>query len=425
MNAHDDRYPLWESLAPPSRFGDSTRTAVRAEGTRVLFEDGVWRLCATSGLWNVNLGYGNRRIAEAVAGALVDASYLTLFRAGHRGAVNASRELLSLCGAEHYGRVAFSTSGGAANDLMMKMARQYWSLKRQYRRRVIVGLRNSYHGLTYGSHGLTGMALGQSYYSVDQTLIRHVAHDDPAELIELMRTEGQHVAAVVVEPVLGTGAYPLPPEMLRTLQSLRAEHGFLLVADEVATGFGRTGPLFASGEWSARPDVLLVSKALTNGTCAAAAVVVSHEICDAFERHDAALTHAETSAGLPATCAAILATFEEMQRLDMLDRGAVVASKLDALIADLAAHPLVAGGGGVGCFRALRLATDGVELTDAAVVTVMDAIRDAGAIVSPGPSCVQIAPALVYADEDIEALSRAVRTGLDRAAESLAGQAAS
>ncbi|MFD0346467.1 aminotransferase class III-fold pyridoxal phosphate-dependent enzyme [Kitasatospora aburaviensis] len=230
--------------------------------------------------------------------ALLETSYFSLFRSGHEPAV-AARALLDVCGPEHFGRVVHSTSGSAANDLTMKLARQYWALHRQFRRRVIVGLKGSYHGLTYGSHGLTGMSLGQSYYGVDQRLIRHVSHEDPAELEELLRAEGEQIAAVVVEPVLGTGALPLPEPMLAALARLRAEYGFLLVADEVATGFGRTGSYFASQNWPEPPDIMLASKGMTNGTCAAAAVVVSHAVCDVFDRHDAALTHAETQAGAP------------------------------------------------------------------------------------------------------------------------------
>jgi adenosylmethionine-8-amino-7-oxononanoate aminotransferase len=414
-----DRYPLWEALTPPSRFGDPARTAVRAEGTRVLFEDGDWRLCANSGLWNVNLGYGNAHIADAVAAALRDTSYLSLFRGGHRPAVHASRRLLDLAGPDRYGRVAFATSGGSANDQTMKIARQYWSLRRQYRRRIIVGLRGSYHGLTYGSHGLTGMALGQSYYSVDRSLIRHVAHDDPAELRDLLAREGERVAAVVVEPVLGTGALPVPPHMLDALDELRAEHGFLLVADEVATGFGRTGPVFASSRWRRPPDMMLVSKAVTNGACAVAATLVSHEICATFERHDAVLTHAETAAGHPATCAAILATLDEMDRLDVFAKGPALAAELTRVIDDLSDHPLVAGDGGAGCFRAIRLRLGGRDLADAAVARVADEIRAAGVIVAPGPSCIQLSPALVYDAADLADLENGLRLGLDRAYDGL------
>ncbi|MFD9595320.1 daptide-type RiPP biosynthesis aminotransferase [Kitasatospora sp. NPDC059973] len=417
MGTDSARYPLWELLERPSTFGRASHSAVRAEGTRVFFADGQWRQCATSGLWNVNLGYGNPRIADAVRDALIETSYFSLFRTGHEPAVAASRALLDLCGPEHFGRVIHSTSGSAANDLTMKLARQYWALKRQFRRRVIVGLKGSYHGLTYGSHGLTGMSLGQSYYSVDQRLIRHVSHEDPAELEELLRTEGESIAAVVVEPVLGTGALPLPDTMLAALSRLRREYGFLLVADEVATGFGRTGSYFASHDWPERPDVMLASKGLTNGTCAAAAVIVSHAVCDVFDRSDAALTHAETQAGAPPTCAAILATIEEMARLDAIGQATRVSAGLDGLLAELAAHPLVADDNGLGCFRALRLHAGGADLPEGAVKRVVEEIREAGALVSAGPSRIQLAPALVYRDEDLELLATALRTGLDRAAE--------
>jgi adenosylmethionine-8-amino-7-oxononanoate aminotransferase len=425
MDTGSSRYPLWELLGPPSSFGQPERIAVRAQGTHVLYADGRWRLCATSGLWNVNLGYGNPAVARAVAAALTDASYLTLFRAGHEPAIRAARALLDLCGPDHYGRVIFATSGSSANDLVMKLVRQYWSLRRQFGRRVVVGLKGSYHGLTYGSHALTGMQLGQNYYSVDRRLVRHVSHEDPGELATLLAAEGEQIAAVVVEPVLGTGAHPLGPAMLAALDRLRDEYGFLLVADEVATGFGRTGEYFASSRWAFAPDILIASKGITNGTCAVATVQVAHPICDAFDRMDAALTHAETQAGTPATCAAILATIAEMDRLHAVERARELTGRLDQLLADLVSHSLVTGYGGLGCFRALRLGLDGKELPPDGVDTVVGEVRRAGATVQAGPGCVQLVPALVYTPADVEELAGALRTGLDRAAQTLATRSAS
>lgn len=418
-----DHYPLWELLSAPSSWGAPERTAVRATGTRVLYADGQWRLCATSGLWNVNLGYDNRRIAEAITASLRETAYFSLFRGAHQSAVQAAAALVDLAGADQFRRVAFTTSGGSANDMVMKMARQYWALARQFRRRVIVGFAGSYHGLMFGSHALSGMRLAQSYYSVDQSLVRHVRHDDPGELAELLAREGANIAAVVLEPVLGTGAFEVPDTMLDALQQLRQQYGFLLVADEVATGFGRTGPYFASSRWSAPPDIMLMSKGLTNGTCSVAAVLVSHAICAAFERHDALLTHAETQAGTPATCAAILATIAEMERLEALRNGAAVAARLDGILADLTKIPVVASGGGAGCFRAVRLRHDGRPLTDAMVRGVVERIRQAGVVVSAGPSCLQLTPALVYSDEDAEELASTLRDVLGEVAAELSGDA--
>jgi adenosylmethionine-8-amino-7-oxononanoate aminotransferase len=413
-----DRHPVWELLAPPSTFGRADRTALQARGTEVLFADGQWRLCATSGLWNVNLGYANKHIASAISEAMIDASYLTLFRFSHEPAIRASRALLDQCGADHFGRVIYSTSGSAANDLVMKLSRQYWALQWQFMRRLVVGFRGSYHGLTYGSHALSGSPLGQGYYSVDQTLVRHVSHEDPAELTQLLESEGEKIAAVVVEPVLGTGAFPVPAAMLEALARARDAYGFLLVADEVATGFGRTGTYFASDTWPVRPDVLIASKGITNGTCAVAAVLTSHEICARFEHSDAPLVHGETQAGTPPSCAAILATMEQMEELDAVRHGRWVADRLTRLIAGLHDHPLVAGDRGVGCFRAITLAREGKPLNSWEIARVVDAVRAAGAIVYPGPDGIQLLPALVYDEAAIERLAVAIRQGLDSILES-------
>ncbi|HCU48538.1 MAG TPA: aspartate aminotransferase family protein, partial [Micromonosporaceae bacterium] len=241
------------------------------------------------------------------------------------------------------------------------------------------------------------------------------------ELRALLAAEGDRVAALVMEPVLGTGAYPVSQGLLGSLEELRREYGFLIVADEVATGFGRTGSFFASENWPVQPDLLIASKGLTNGTCAAAVVLASHAVCEAFERADAMLLHGETQAGAPSTCAAILATISEMDRLDAIKRAGIVTSKLDAVLAELSDHPLVVGDDGIGLFRAVRLElpNGGGALPFPALITVLNEIREAGAVVQPGPSCAQLVPALVYEQEDIDELAGALRQGLDRALEKL------
>ena len=413
MSAHAAG-PLWPSLLPPDAQGDDSLCAVSAQGVRVRFADGRELLCGTSGLWNTNLGYGNPVIAAATAQALHEASYLSVFRYENRYARSAAAELVRVCGAGHYARVLFSTSGGAANDLVMKLARHYHALRGEPRRNLVVGLRDSYHGLTYGSFGLTGEPLGQQLYAVDQRLVRHVGANDPADIGMLMERQGDRVAAVVVEPVIGTGAVPLTAEYVGTLLRLRDQYGFLLVADEVATGFGRTGPFFASQEWPGRPDLLVASKGLTNGTAAAAAVVASHQVADAFTRSGAVLMHGETQAGTPATCAAITATIAEMRRLDALALGRRLSALLDTALEQLVRdHPLVGGSTGAGCFRSLRICgPDRAPLPQSAVAALVDSIRAAGAVVHPGVNGIQLVPALTYSPAELAELLDCVRTGL-------------
>lgn len=406
---------LWPALLAPAAQGRDELCAVAADGVRVRFADGRELLCGTSGLWNVNLGYGNPVVAEAIAAAARDASYLGVFRYENRYARQAADALIRRCGPAG-GRVLFSTSGGAANDLVQKLARHVQALRGRDRAKVVVGLRGSYHGLTFGGFALTGEDLGQTLYGVDRRLVRHVTANDGADLAALLERSGPQVAAVVVEPVLGSGTVPLTDEFVADLLHWRRQCGFLLVADEVATGFGRTGPFLASETWPEPPDLVILSKGLTNGTGAAAAVLVPGPIAAEFDRADALLTHAETQAGTPITGAAVLATLSEFERLDALDAGARVAAQLGAALDRWAAdHERIVEVTGRGCFRSLRLVTPAGEPIPATDVPRLVAeIRRAGAIVHPGPQGIQLVPALTYGGQDLTDLLAAVHTGLTR-----------
>lgn len=408
--------PLWPALLPSEQHGDDALCAVSASGVRVRFLDGNERLCATSGLWNVNLGYGNEAVAAAGAEAMRHASYLGLFRYENGYAREAAAALVEAAGAAHYGRVLFSTSGGAANDLVMKLARLHHVLRGEPGRRIVVGLRDSYHGLTYGSFALSGQQLGQHLYGADQRFVRHVTANSVEELVTLMQREGPQVAAVVVEPVLGTGTVELTAPFVDALLRLRDDHGFLVVADEVATGFGRTGTMFASDTWPAPPDAMLLSKGLTNGASAAAALLVSRAVAEVFAQPGVVLSHAETQAGTPHSCATMLATLGEMRRIDAVARGRRAAAVLTATLADLAsALPLRSELVGRGLFRTLRLFDDrGRALDQALVPRLVADVRAAGAIVHPGLHGIQLVPALVYTDDDIAELVGHLEHGIDR-----------
>lgn len=410
---------LWPSLLEPGLHGADELCAVSAEGVRIRFLDGRELLCGASGLWNANLGYGNEAIAAACADALRDASYLSVFRYENVYARRAARALVQVAGAGHYGRVLFSTSGGAANDLVMKLARHHHALRGDGARKLVVGLRDSYHGLTFGGFALTGENLGQAVYGVDQRLVRHVTPNAVDEIVALAERQGSRIAAVVVEPVLGSGAVPLVPEYIETLLELRDRHGFLLVADEVATGFGRTGDFFASQRWPAPPDLLITSKGLTNGTSAAAAVLVAQPIAAQFDTAGDVFVHGETQAGTPVTCAAILATIDEMRRLGAVASARRLSALLDTALAELVAtEPSVAGTTGIGCFRSVRLRTDqGEPLPQDEVPAVVAAIRQAGAVVHPSVNGVQMLPALTYTDAELAELIGCVRAGVAAHAE--------
>ncbi|MGH3690371.1 MAG: daptide-type RiPP biosynthesis aminotransferase [Microbacterium sp.] len=404
---------LWEGLTPPSAWGRPEQHAIGATGVRVQTADGITRLCATSGLWNVPLGYGNDAVADAVGAALRSASYLSLFRTSHSYAQEAAEMLLARASTGRYDRVIFATSGAAANDLTMKLVRQAAALQGRPQQNIIVGVRGGYHGLTYGALGLSGDSLGQAMYGADRRAVRHVSVDDGGtQLRALFAREGHRIAALVLEPVLGSGAIAPGEDFLAAVAEIRAAFDVVLVADEVATGFGRTGVLFASERWPVVPDVLLLSKALTNGAAAASAVLVSAELCEVFDRRDAVFVHAETQAGTPASCAAMLATAAEFDRIDALRLVQELTPALDETLSRIAEHPSVTTVRGAGCFRSLVLARGGRSLEGGAIAGVVAAVRRAGAIVQPGPSCIQVIPAYLYGRAELDELETAILHGL-------------
>ena len=295
--------------------------------------------------------------------------------------------LVDLAGSSNFARVLFSTSGGAANDMAMKLVRHYHALQGDQERKAVLGLRNGFHGLTYGAFALTDAQLGHRMYGVDRRLVGHVTPNDAEELESVLTRLSGRVAAVVVEPVLGTAALPLSDAYIAELLRLRREHGFLLVANEVSTGFGRIGrDVFEIRCWPEPPDLLITAKGLTNGTMAASAVIVSDAVARAFVDSDSILGHAETQAGTPVVCAAILATISEMDRLDAVANSARLSARLDLELARVVdEEPLVRATSGRGCLRAVLLTDeDGSPLDAKEVSAVIAAIRDAGALVHPG-----------------------------------------
>lgn len=408
----------WTYLLPPSHFGRASDTVIAASGTRVTFADGVEAQCGRSGLWNVNFGYGNDHVAAAIDEATRGVTYLPLFRTSHPWADRASSTLIDLLGADHYSHTLFSTSGSAANDAVMKMARHWAALRGEPGRAIVVGLTGSYHGQTYGAISVSGDDLMQPLYKVDQRLVRHVAPDDVEGLHQLLDRQGSKIAAVVIEPVLGNGTIPVPQPFIDALMERRHRDGYLVVADEVATGFFRTGPRFATDEWVEKPDVVITSKGLTNGSCGAAAAVLGHRVTEPFLTHDSMLVHGETQGGSPPSCAAMIAVAELSQQPEIVTAAAEAEAHLAGRLRTLVDHPLVAAIAGRGCFRSLTLTNGAGHVVDPDERSqVMEHIRLAGSWVYPGPTGVQIIPPVVSTPSEIDALIDGIEAGLNHFAD--------
>jgi adenosylmethionine-8-amino-7-oxononanoate aminotransferase len=395
-------YYSFQFLNPLSQYTAAGAMPVAAHGVTITYADGHEALCGTSGVWNASLGYGNEAIADALHKAARDASFLGQFRTSNSYAEQAAVALLGTTTGD-YSRVLFATSGSAAVDASLKIARVMATLRGEPRRRLIVSIRGSYHGMTLAAMGIAGQDLGQRLAGVQQTDTRLIDSDGASSMTSLIEASGQRIAAVIIEPVLGSGTRPVSEEVIKAVLDGRRQHDYIVIADEVATGFGRTGPMFASDLWPASPDILITSKALTNGTMAASALLWSQRLVEIFDQADIPLFHAETQAGSPIPSAAILATIAEHRRLDVLRQGHRTSTALEAWLDHMTADLPGSRHFGVGCFRTLQLVdTSGNSMTPARVAKLVETCRRAGATVYPGPSGIQFVPALTYDPQEFE-----------------------
>jgi taurine--2-oxoglutarate transaminase len=337
---------------------------VDAEGCFFIDSEGKRYLDFSSQLMCVNLGHKNPAVIaaiEAQARSLpyIAPSYATDVRA------ELSRLLLDVLpkGLEKF---FFTTSGTEANEAAFKIARMFTGKSK------ILARYRSYHGSTMASIGATGdmrrwpvepAAKGQGVIFGPEVncykcpIKHHYPECDIAcvDYLEHMIENENDVAAVIVEPVVGTnGVLVPPPEYFPRLRRICDRHGVLLIADEVMTGWGRTGKWFAMDHWSVQPDILVTAKGITSAYVPLGLCATTHRIADHFEDHFFA--HGHTYEAHPMTLAPAIATIHEMQRLNLVQRSREMGEYLGEQLRLLANHhPSVGDVRGLGLFWAVEL----------------------------------------------------------------------
>ncbi len=330
------------------------------------FTDGAGRryLDFSSQLMCVNLGHKNARVVEAIAEQARELAYVT---PGYATAARArlSEKLLEVL-PEGINKFFFATSGTEANEAAFKIARMFTGKTK------IISRYRSYHGSTMGSIAATGdprrwamepagKGAGVVFAPETNCYDCPIRHSYPscniacADYIEHMIRNESDVAAIIVEPVVGTnGVLVPPPEYFPRLREICDRHGVLLIADEVMTGWGRTGKWFAMNHWNVKPDILVTAKGITSAYVPLGLCATTTKIADYFEDHY--FSHGHTYEAHPLTLGPAVATREEMQRLKLVERAAelepYVRAKLEAVKAK---HPSVGDVRGLGLFFAVEI----------------------------------------------------------------------
>ena len=341
-----DRTLLWHPFTQQRGWMEEDPLVVeRAEGTDLIDVQGRRYIDGVSSLWCNVHGHGHRRIDAAVRDQLDRVAHSTMLGLTHRPGIELAQRLVELAPAG-LTRVFYSDSGSTATEIALKMAFQYWRQRGEERRSKFVALRMAYHGDTIGSVSVGGIDLFHSLY---RPLLFDTLKAEPGDLGEMERLLAEHegeVAAVIMEPLVQGAAGMLvhPPGYLRAVRELCDRHGVLLILDEVATGFGRTGRMFACEHEDVAPDLLCLAKGISGGYLPLAATLASERIYEGFLgefEEFRTFFHGHTYTGNPLACAAAIATLDVFREERTLEALAPKIELLGELLEPLAAHPAV------------------------------------------------------------------------------------
>jgi adenosylmethionine-8-amino-7-oxononanoate aminotransferase len=412
-----------------------------AEGCNLFDVGGKKYIDGVSSLWVNVHGHRHPALDAALVAQVGEVAHSTLLGLANVPAIRLAERLVGIA-PPGLTRVFYSDSGSTAVEIALKIAFQYWQQRGEPRRTKFLALREAYHGDTIGSVSLGGMDV---FHRIFRPLLFDALRAPapycyrcelgktwPAcalacaeDLAATVRAHGAELAAVVVEPLVmgAAGMITAPPGWLARVRAACDETGALLVCDEVATGFGRTGKMFASEHEGVAPDLMAVAKGLSGGYLPLAATLATERVYEAFlgeysERRT--FFHGHTYTGNPLACAVALANLELFEQERTLERLQPKIALLAELLAPLASHPHVGEVRQRGFMVGIELVAEragrrAYPFEERRGARVAREARRRGAIVRPLGDVVVLMPPLAIDDETLRALVRIVRAGIDAA----------
>ena len=334
---------FWMPFTPNREFKASPRIVSSASGVTYQTEDGKTILDGTSGLWCVGAGHRHPKISEAMKAQIDVLDYASSFQVGHPGAFKLTDRIASIAPAG-LDRVFLVNSGSEACDTAMKLALAYWRVRGEGQRNLFIGRERGFHGVGFGGISVGGMVNNRNAFGTSLLRSDHLrATWDPStqafikgqpehgvEMADELENRiialhgAANIAAVVIEPIAcSTGVLVPPKGYLKRIREICDRHQLLLIFDEVITGFGRTGNMFASTTFDVVPDMILFAKTVTNGAAPLGGVIVKRSIHDALMQgppHLSELMHGYTYSGHPLACAAAIAMIDVIEQENLIDQ---------------------------------------------------------------------------------------------------------
>ncbi len=397
----------------------------RGEGVWLYTTDGQKILDGMAGLWNVNAGYGNAELAQAACDQMLKLAFTSNFS----GMTNLpSIQLADKLAGFAYGglNTTFFTSGGSeANDSAFKTARYYWKRKGKPAKYKIIARKGAYHGVTLAATFATGLEKYQTMFGPKVDGFVHVPAPNPyrfegdlrageavgeaaARALEeaILREGADTVAAFIAEPIMGVGGVIVPPaDYFPRVREICDRHEVLLIADEVITGFGRTGEWFALKHWNVKPDILSFAKAITSGYAQLGGIQISDEIRETIESaaEPEAWMHGYTYSGHAMACAVGLKNLEIMERENFPRRARDLGKRLLDGLKLLTEFPFVGDVRGLGLVCGVEIVSDKAAKTPdpALAMRIFKAAEERGLRTRPLGNTLAFAPPLSINEEEV------------------------
>jgi len=412
---------LWQPQAQMSTAAANRVTIVGGEGAWIETDQGVHLLDATAGLWHANIGHGRDRLALAAAAQMRTLeTYHTFGTFVNDQAVALADRVAAISPIED-AKVFFVSGGSDAIETAAKLARRFWQLQGQTNKRIIISREWAYHGLHGFGTSIGGIPYNREGYGSESLIpetARVPANDADALEAEILRLGPDRVAAVFAEPIIGTGGVILPaPGYLQRVEQICQEYDVLFVADEVITGFGRTGEMFASGLFDLHPDMVVVAKGITSGYAPLGGVLIGPRVWEPFFADGGPIfRHGVTYSGHATGCAVAQANLDVIEEEQLVARVATLSPVLEQAMAPLAKHPLVTEvRTGIGLLAGVQLAP---EVDGAAIARACLEAQVVIRIIAN--NTIQISPPFVIAEDELWKITGAIAAALDHADDRLA-----
>jgi adenosylmethionine-8-amino-7-oxononanoate aminotransferase len=404
-----DHDHLWHPFTQQQGWSEEEPLLIeRAAGSYVIDAEGSSYIDGTSSLWCNVHGHRHPTIDRAVREQLERVAHTTMLGLSHPSGIELARRLVEIV-PDGLSRVFYSESGSTAVEIALKMAFQYQAQRggEHARRTSFVHLSDAYHGDTLGSVSVGGIDLFHAAYRPLLFEAHAAKAGDAADLERVLAAHGEEAAAVIIEPLVqgAAGIVVQPPGYLSDVRELCDEHGLLLICDEVATGFGRTGTMFACEQENVAPDLFCLAKGITGGYLPLATTLATERVYEGFlgaPEEQRTFFHGHTYTGNPLACAAALASLEVFEQERTIERLQPKIALLEERLEEIAAMAEVAEVRSKGFMVGIDLGAHDPALRMGHRVTL--AARERGAIVRPLGDTVVLMPPLSISADDLNRL---------------------